>query len=191
MNTQNDFDQNYLKLILEINKHMDGYIDAYIGPANLKEEIGAQPPNSVSLLQKQVDWLRGKCRHAAALARGRYFRGNRYDGRGNHLSPAGTHKLDAGCLAANDSYGSPGISRSFLECARSDAAVAVGSRQRCYHVPHRTKFPRADYRIFADLWIGLYRKGGTKLQFHHPPTLPFIYFYLYGGLRTDKQVRQV
>ncbi len=47
-----EFDQKYITLILEINKHVAGYIDAYIGPPNLQDEVNARPLRSpVKLLE--------------------------------------------------------------------------------------------------------------------------------------------
>jgi hypothetical protein len=54
MDQQKEFDRSYLNVILEINKHIDGYIDAYIGPAGLKQEIDAQPSRSPVLLLEDV-----------------------------------------------------------------------------------------------------------------------------------------
>jgi hypothetical protein len=46
MTTQNaptldDYGRSYLQLVLEIDKHIDGYIDAYYGPADLKTAVSA------------------------------------------------------------------------------------------------------------------------------------------------------
>jgi hypothetical protein len=46
MTTQNaptldDYGRSYLQLVLEIEKHIDGYIDAYYGPAGLKTAVAA------------------------------------------------------------------------------------------------------------------------------------------------------
>jgi hypothetical protein len=46
MTTQNaptldDYGRSYLRLVLEIDKHIDGYIDAYYGPADLKSAVSA------------------------------------------------------------------------------------------------------------------------------------------------------
>lgn len=38
------FGQAYLRLTLAIDKHVDGYIDAYYGPEALREEVNAAPP---------------------------------------------------------------------------------------------------------------------------------------------------
>jgi len=70
MDRQKEFDRSYLVLILEINKHIDGYIDAYIGPAQLKQEIDAQPSRSPDRLLEDVRILlasipaEDKTRHA-------------------------------------------------------------------------------------------------------------------------------
>lgn len=40
------FDLNYLRLTLEIEKHIPGYIDAYLGPAGLQAEVNAAPKQS-------------------------------------------------------------------------------------------------------------------------------------------------
>ena len=37
------FGRDYLRLRLEIDKHIDGFIDAYYGPAELKDNVQAQP----------------------------------------------------------------------------------------------------------------------------------------------------
>jgi hypothetical protein len=46
MTTQNaptldDYGRSYLQLVLEIDKHIDGYIDAYYGPSDLKSAVSA------------------------------------------------------------------------------------------------------------------------------------------------------
>jgi hypothetical protein len=57
MNQQKEFDHDYLTVILEINKHIDGYIDAYIGPIRLKQKSDAQPAKSPVLLLEDVTRL--------------------------------------------------------------------------------------------------------------------------------------
>lgn len=45
-----DFGQAYLRMALEINKHIDGYVDAYLGPPNLKASVEAEdkkPPQAL------------------------------------------------------------------------------------------------------------------------------------------------
>lgn len=44
------FDQGYLTLTLEIEKHFPGYIDAYLGPAALKEQVNATPKRAPAAL---------------------------------------------------------------------------------------------------------------------------------------------
>lgn len=39
--TLDDYGRSYLQLVLEIDKHIDGYIDAYYGPAELKTAVTA------------------------------------------------------------------------------------------------------------------------------------------------------
>ncbi len=46
-----EFGESYLRLALEINKHIDGYVDAYYGPEQIKKEVesvGALPPKQLS-----------------------------------------------------------------------------------------------------------------------------------------------
>jgi hypothetical protein len=44
------FGRDYLRLVLEINKHIDGYIDAYYGPEEIKVEVEADPEKPPSAL---------------------------------------------------------------------------------------------------------------------------------------------
>jgi hypothetical protein len=55
-----DFGRAYLRLALEINKHVDGYIDAYIGPAALKKEVEATGKKPASVLLNDLAALRDK-----------------------------------------------------------------------------------------------------------------------------------
>ncbi|MFO7663456.1 MAG: hypothetical protein R6X18_12800 [Chloroflexota bacterium] len=48
--TIDQFGRDYLRLVLEINKHIDGYIDAYYGPEDIKLEVQADRNNSPSEL---------------------------------------------------------------------------------------------------------------------------------------------
>lgn len=50
MNGIDDFGRAYLRLALEINKHVDGYIDAYIGPPDLKAAVEAAEKRSTTAL---------------------------------------------------------------------------------------------------------------------------------------------
>ncbi len=52
-----DFGRDYLRLALEINKHIDGYIDAYLGPADLKAEVEAAPAQPLDTLLGEVSRL--------------------------------------------------------------------------------------------------------------------------------------
>jgi hypothetical protein len=52
------FGRATLSLTLEINKHIDGYIDSYYGPADLKAEIEAGQKKSPALLMEDVKRLR-------------------------------------------------------------------------------------------------------------------------------------
>lgn len=52
-----EFDQNYLRLVLEIEKHIEGYVDSYYGPADLKAAVNAQPKKSAADLLADLDWL--------------------------------------------------------------------------------------------------------------------------------------
>ncbi len=52
-----EFGVNYLRLALEINKHVSGYIDAYNGPLGLKKEVDALPLREPELLLQDIDWL--------------------------------------------------------------------------------------------------------------------------------------
>lgn len=53
-----EYGHNYLCLVLEIEKHIPGYIDAYLGPAGLKENINAQPKKEPAHLLDDLDYLR-------------------------------------------------------------------------------------------------------------------------------------
>ncbi len=49
--------QDYVRLALEIDKLEEGYVDAYIGPAELREAIRATPPRSTAELRTEADRL--------------------------------------------------------------------------------------------------------------------------------------
>ena len=53
----NEFDRAYLHLVLEINKHIDGYIDAYLGPEDLGRQVNDKPQKSPALLLEDVTQL--------------------------------------------------------------------------------------------------------------------------------------
>jgi hypothetical protein len=42
------FGRDYLRLVLEVDKHIDGYIDSYYGPDEIKNEVKAGPKKSPS-----------------------------------------------------------------------------------------------------------------------------------------------
>ncbi len=51
------FGADYLRLTLEIDKHLDGYLDAYYGPAALRDELRAAPLRPPADLLADVDRL--------------------------------------------------------------------------------------------------------------------------------------
>lgn len=52
------FGQAYLRLTLEINKHVDGYVDAYTGPPEIKAEVEAAGKKSPADLLNDLAWLK-------------------------------------------------------------------------------------------------------------------------------------
>jgi hypothetical protein len=52
------FGRHYLHLTLEINKHIDGYVDAYLGPPELKAAVEAAPKKTPALLLDDLEQLR-------------------------------------------------------------------------------------------------------------------------------------
>lgn len=50
MTQLDSFGRSYLRLVLEIDKHIDGYIDAYYGPDDLKAEVQATGPKEPAAL---------------------------------------------------------------------------------------------------------------------------------------------
>ena len=52
------FGTNYLTLTLEINKHIDGYVDAYIGPPNLKAQVETGEKKPPQALMADLEALR-------------------------------------------------------------------------------------------------------------------------------------
>lgn len=52
-----EFGLAYLRLALEINKHIDGYLDAYYGPADLKAQVEATEKRPPAALQDDLAWL--------------------------------------------------------------------------------------------------------------------------------------
>jgi hypothetical protein len=53
-----DFGKAYLSISLEINKHLEGYVDAYYGPADLKAEIESGEKKSLQNLTDDLAHLR-------------------------------------------------------------------------------------------------------------------------------------
>jgi len=58
MSDLDPFGRDYLRLTLEIDRHIDGYVDAYYGPADLRAAVSAAPPRSPSDLLADVAGLR-------------------------------------------------------------------------------------------------------------------------------------
>ncbi|RMH02467.1 MAG: hypothetical protein D6706_00025 [Chloroflexi bacterium] len=54
MTNLDEFGRNYLRLVLEINKHIEGYIDAWYGPDDLKAEVNATPKKEPAALLHDV-----------------------------------------------------------------------------------------------------------------------------------------
>lgn len=52
-----DYGRSYLRLTLEVNKHIDGYVDAYIGPAEIKAEVEAGPKLAPAALLAECERL--------------------------------------------------------------------------------------------------------------------------------------
>jgi hypothetical protein len=76
--TRDPFHDAYLRLTLEIDKLVEGYVDAYIGPPELKAEVADQPPKSADALLDDLARVRemapsGDPERAAYL--GAIFRG--------------------------------------------------------------------------------------------------------------------
>ncbi|MBP6787918.1 MAG: hypothetical protein KA170_10055, partial [Candidatus Promineofilum sp.] len=57
MPQQDLFGEDYLRLTLEIDKHIDGYLDAYYGPAALRDEVRAAPLRPPDDLLADIDRL--------------------------------------------------------------------------------------------------------------------------------------
>jgi len=63
------FGADYLRLTLEIDKHIDGYLDAYYGPAALRDEVRAAPLRPPADLLADLDRLEASIpTHDAARA---------------------------------------------------------------------------------------------------------------------------
>jgi hypothetical protein len=52
-----NFGRDYLRLVLEIDKHIDGYVDAYIGPPPIKAEVQAAPRREPAALLADLERL--------------------------------------------------------------------------------------------------------------------------------------
>jgi len=54
------FDRDFLRLTLEIDKRVDGYIDAYVGPPELAAAVRATPPRPPEALLEDVQALQAR-----------------------------------------------------------------------------------------------------------------------------------
>ncbi|MGZ7117498.1 MAG: hypothetical protein ACXVHS_08630 [Methanobacterium sp.] len=52
-----DFGEEYLKLTLEINKHLEGYVDSYFGPSDLKIKVENTPKIPINILNENLNDL--------------------------------------------------------------------------------------------------------------------------------------
>jgi len=57
MNTSSSWGESYLLLTLRLDRHIPGYVDAYTGPAALREAVAAEPPREVAALRADVEEL--------------------------------------------------------------------------------------------------------------------------------------
>ncbi|MFZ0546191.1 MAG: hypothetical protein WAM60_12170 [Candidatus Promineifilaceae bacterium] len=57
MKPLDEFGRNYLRLALEIDKHIEGYVDAYTGPEELKSAVQSTPKKSSAALLDDLAWL--------------------------------------------------------------------------------------------------------------------------------------
>ena len=57
MNQLDAFGRAYLRLTLEIEKHLPGYVDSYVGPAELKAEVEAAEKKTLAALLDDLSWL--------------------------------------------------------------------------------------------------------------------------------------
>lgn len=70
-----EFGQSYLRLALEIDKHLEGYVDAYYGPNYIKEEVESGPILSPLELREVYELVvdsiptdnPGRCRYLKAI----------------------------------------------------------------------------------------------------------------------------
>ena len=54
------FDRDFLRLTLEIDKRVDGYIDAYVGPPELAAAVRATPRKAPEALLEDVQALQAR-----------------------------------------------------------------------------------------------------------------------------------
>jgi hypothetical protein len=57
MNKIDDFGRAYLRLTLEIEKHVPGFVDSYVGPAEIKAEADAAEKKTPAALRDDLAWL--------------------------------------------------------------------------------------------------------------------------------------
>lgn len=57
MTNYGEYGRDYLRLVLEIEKHIPGYVDAYLGPAGIKKTISAQDKKEPAQLITQLHHL--------------------------------------------------------------------------------------------------------------------------------------
>jgi hypothetical protein len=58
MTGSDTFGQDFIRLGLRINRHIEGYVDAYFGPPELKEEVESEAKKPVAELREQAARLR-------------------------------------------------------------------------------------------------------------------------------------
>lgn len=73
MTELDQFGRNYLRLTLEIDKHLSGYVDAYYGPAALRDSVKSAPRRPTAELLDEVERLKTAV-PTANPARERYLR---------------------------------------------------------------------------------------------------------------------
>jgi hypothetical protein len=55
--TSKEFNTSYVRLALALDRHIPGYVDAYIGPSEMRTEVAAGPVPSVEDLGDELRWL--------------------------------------------------------------------------------------------------------------------------------------
>ncbi|MCO5183080.1 MAG: hypothetical protein M9965_04000 [Anaerolineae bacterium] len=53
-----EFGRKYLTLVLEMDKHIDGYVDSYFGPPEMRAAVAAAEKRSPATLRTDLAWLR-------------------------------------------------------------------------------------------------------------------------------------